>query len=50
VYLPINNALSRHGHVAAFLDQFGQGKKEQKKEQKSALYNTAKVFALVKLR
>jgi len=25
VYLPINNALSPHGHVAAFLDQFGQG-------------------------
>jgi len=25
VYLPINNALSQQGHVAAFLDQFGQG-------------------------
>ena len=25
VYLPINNALSEHGHVHAFLQQFGQG-------------------------
>jgi hypothetical protein len=25
VYLPINNALSKHGHVHTFLDQFGQG-------------------------
>jgi hypothetical protein len=25
VYLPINNALSQHGHVHAFLEQYGQG-------------------------
>jgi len=25
VYLPINNALSEHGHVHTFLEQFGQG-------------------------
>lgn len=25
VYLPINNALSSHGHVHTFLEQFGQG-------------------------